>query len=59
VMGVDSDICFATFVVERGDPALRPGVALDLPLPWPQELSDRVRLEDASRLDEIVAEGAR
>lgn len=61
VMGVDSDICFATFVVERGDPALRPKVALDLPLPWPRELSDRVRLEGAGRLDEIVgvAEGAR
>lgn len=61
VMGVEIDICFATFVLERGDHEERPEVVLDLPLEWPRTLTDRVRLEGAERLDEIVgtADGAR
>jgi SAM-dependent methyltransferase len=61
VMGVESDICFATFVLERGDHEERPEVVLDLPLEWPRALTDRVRLAGAERLDEIVgtAEEAR
>jgi SAM-dependent methyltransferase len=60
VMGVDSEICFATFVLERGERGRCPEVALDLPLQWPRTLSDRVRLAGPERLDEIVgaAEGA-
>lgn len=60
VIGVDSEICFATFVLERGERGRCPEVALDLPLQWPRTLSDRVRLAGPERLDEIVgaAEGA-
>ena len=60
VMGVDGDVCFATFVLERGDRARRPDVVLDMPLDWPPELSERVRLAGAERLDELVGapEGA-
>jgi SAM-dependent methyltransferase len=60
VIGVESDICFATFVLERGNHGQPTEVVLDLPLQWPAPLSDRVRLAGADRLDEIVgvAEGA-
>lgn len=54
VIGVDSNICFATFVLERGNSGGRPEVVLDLPLEWPRALSSRVDLAGAGRLDEIV-----
>lgn len=59
VMGVDSEICFATFVLERDERERCPDVALDLPLQWPQMLSDGVRLAGADRLDEIVGAAER
>ncbi len=61
VTGLESDICFATFVLERGDHRGRPEVVLDLPLEWPPALRRRVDLAGAERLDELVgvAEGVR
>jgi SAM-dependent methyltransferase len=61
VMGLDSDICFATFVLELGDHERRPEVVLDLPLAWPRTLRSRVDLAGPDRLDELVgvAEGGR
>jgi len=61
VMGVDGDVCFATFVLERAGHGRCPEVVLDLPLEWPHALSGRVRIAGAKRLDELVGEveGAR
>lgn len=61
VMGAASDVCFATFVLERGDREQFPEVVLDLPMDWPRTLSGRARLAGVERLDELVgeAEGAR
>jgi SAM-dependent methyltransferase len=59
VMGINGDVCFATFVLERGDHRRCPEVVLDLPLDWPRALTGRVRLAGAERLDELVGEPGR
>jgi SAM-dependent methyltransferase len=57
VVGIDERICFATFVLEKppeGADAPIPKVCMDLPLPWPGELTDRVDLLPADKLESIV-----
>lgn len=51
VMGVTGQVCFATFVLERGPGPTQ--VALDMPLAWPQELSD-VELLASSAVEEAL-----
>ena len=57
VVGVDQQVCFATFVLEkapvREDPRL-PTVCVDMPLAWPAALTDRVNLLSAAELDTLV-----
>lgn len=57
VIGVDQEVCFATFVLERGEATavVRPEVALDLPLSWPEELAGAVQLTGAAGLDELLS----
>ena len=43
VDGMEEPICFATFVLERGEGSGAPEVALDLPLEWPADVPGRVR----------------
>jgi SAM-dependent methyltransferase len=49
VMGIEQEVCFATFVLERPGSATagRPDVTLDLPLRWPDELASAVILTGA------------
>jgi SAM-dependent methyltransferase len=57
VMGVDQQVCFATFVVEKvpvGEDLRLPIVCIDLPLPWPAALANQVNLLPASQLDALV-----
>jgi SAM-dependent methyltransferase len=56
VIGVDGEICFATFVLERPRPGAdrRPEVALDLPLRWPSQLDPAVTRSGPEGLAEIV-----
>jgi SAM-dependent methyltransferase len=58
VIGVDREVCFATFVLERSDSgeAVRPEVALDLPLPWPEQLAGAVRLSGAASLNDLESD---
>jgi len=58
VVGVNEQVCFATFVLERPDsgPRSRPEVALDLPLRWPERLESAVDLQDATALAELLCE---
>ncbi|MBM4328876.1 MAG: class I SAM-dependent methyltransferase [Deltaproteobacteria bacterium] len=47
VIGIDHKVCFAAFVLEKaslGSDRPLPVVCLDLPLEWPSDLMDRVRL---------------
>jgi hypothetical protein len=46
VMGVEQEVCFATFVLERPEVGAteRPEAELDLPLSWPEDLAGAVRL---------------
>ena len=46
VVGVDGQVCFATFVLERpgATAPARPALELELPLEWPQALADRVEV---------------
>jgi hypothetical protein len=53
VDGAPEEVCFATFVLERGD-AHEPTVCLDLPLAWPAQLGDRVQLLPAQRLEALA-----
>lgn len=57
VMGISEPICFATFVLEKPSEVARerqPCVCLDLPLGWPETLSDRVELLPGSRLNAVM-----
>jgi SAM-dependent methyltransferase len=55
VSGVQGDICFATFVLERGAaPEGTPLVRAALPLAWPTALRGRVDLRGAEELDRVV-----
>ena len=60
VVGVNEQVCFATFVLERqgSDPhsglGLRPEVALDLPLRWPERLESGVHLRDEAALAQML-----
>jgi SAM-dependent methyltransferase len=58
VMGVDGEICFATFVLEHSGHRVdrRPEVALDLPLRWPAELQQVVELTGPDRLADLVGD---
>jgi SAM-dependent methyltransferase len=53
-VGVGDDVCFATFVLERGDDADRPRVCLDMPLSWPGELAEAVEVLPRETLAELV-----
>ncbi len=53
VMGVNDEVCFATFVLERGAGPAR--VGLDMPLDWPAELTGDVELLGASAVEEALA----
>ncbi len=58
VLGVDQDVCFATFVLGRGprpDGATR--VACELPLPWPEAWARGVERLPTGWLDANVAPG--
>lgn len=58
VVGIDEEICFATFVLERGSAnAAGPLVALDLPFAWPEHLAGSARV-DPQQLDREVPAGA-
>jgi SAM-dependent methyltransferase len=61
VTGVNEQVCFATFVLERQGPGprSRPEVALDLPLPWPERLEPAVRLRDATALAELLGDAGK
>ena len=55
VTGVQGDICFATFVLERGAPrTAAPLVCPALPFPWPAGLSEVVDLRDAGELERLA-----
>jgi hypothetical protein len=57
VIGVEREICFATFVLERAVGHARPEVALDLPLAWPAELRGQVEEAGPERLRALIGEG--
>ncbi|MEX2195757.1 MAG: class I SAM-dependent methyltransferase [Thermoleophilaceae bacterium] len=54
VTGVQGDICFATFVVERGGAAGRPLTCIALPYEWPDALRERVDLRRPPELDVLI-----
>jgi SAM-dependent methyltransferase len=55
VTGVQGEICFATFVLERGtSPDAAPLVCTALPFPWPSRLGARVDLRDPAELERLV-----
>jgi hypothetical protein len=55
VVGLNDDVCFATFVLERGDTAGEPPVVCtDLPLAWPTHMSDSIDLRPAQELADRV-----
>jgi SAM-dependent methyltransferase len=56
VMGVDGEVCFATFVLERPrqQVRLRPEVALELPLSWPGDLRSAVTLVGPDRVAQVM-----
>lgn len=57
VMGVDQQICFATFVLEKApieDNPRLPRVCIELPLEWPAALAKPVNLLPAGQLDTLV-----
>jgi SAM-dependent methyltransferase len=57
VVGLQEDVCFATFVLERGEvPAAGPAVCTDLPLEWPTHMRDAIDLRPAEELAERVPE---
>lgn len=57
VMGVDQDVCFATFILEKAaitGVTRPPQVCMDLPLAWPPELLGQVDLVSARELVTLV-----
>ncbi|MDA2932770.1 class I SAM-dependent methyltransferase [Acidobacteria bacterium AH-259-D05] len=57
VVGVDQEICFATFVSEKAPTGVelrQPTACIDLPLAWPTSLVDRVDLLPAAQLEALV-----
>ncbi|OGX04584.1 MAG: hypothetical protein A3G87_06055 [Omnitrophica bacterium RIFCSPLOWO2_12_FULL_50_11] len=57
VVGVDEEICFAVFVLEKigiGANSRIPTVCVDLPLAWPAALSGNVHLIPGSELKALV-----
>jgi len=61
VTGVNEQVCFATFVLERRCPGQcsRPEVALDVPLRWPERLEPAARLRDATALRELLGDAGK
>lgn len=61
VTGVNEQVCFATFVLERRGTRRGscPEVALDLPLRWPERLEPMVRLQDATALAELLGDAGK
>jgi len=56
-IGVDDQVCFAAFVIERtlpGVPSNAPTVCVDLPLLFPLHLGDQVVLVPPDQLDSLV-----
>ena len=57
VIGVEGQVCFVTFVLEKAAAEKRPGpptVILDMPLAWPPKKTDRVRLRPPSDLASVA-----
>jgi hypothetical protein len=55
VTGMQGEICFATFVLERRDAhTSRPVVCADLPFDWPARLSDQVDLRNPEELGRLA-----
>lgn len=60
VTGVSKQVCFAAFVLERashGECAELPTICVDLPIPWPPELSGQVELLPSDRLVSLAPGG--
>ena len=54
VMGIENPVCFAAFVLERGQTKSVTNVCVDLPFEWPAALRERVNLIPASELEELI-----
>lgn len=57
VTGVDHEVCFATFVLEKapvGEEPRLPTVCLDLPLAWPAALAEGVTVLPPAELNALV-----
>lgn len=57
VVGFHDQVCFAAFVLEKptaGTSRAKSTLCIDLPLPWPTHMCDRVRLLPASDLESLV-----
>jgi SAM-dependent methyltransferase len=57
VMGIDHNVCFATFVLEKasaGKNASRPVVCIDMPLPWLPALAVRAEVRPPAELEALV-----
>ncbi|MEA2494995.1 MAG: hypothetical protein QOJ29_2906 [Thermoleophilaceae bacterium] len=51
VVGLNEEVCFATFVLVRGETSGdRPVVCVDLPLRWPSDMTDSIDLRPADEL---------
>lgn len=55
-IGVNSEVCFTAFVLEKSPPPASElsEVCLDSPLAWPEELRDRVQLRSSEKLADMV-----
>ena len=57
VVGLNGEVCFATFVLDRGGAAdAKPTVCTDLPLAWPTDMTASIDLRPAHELVERVPE---
>lgn len=57
VIGIEQQICFATFVLEkssRSEDISPPTICLDMPMAWPTQSEDKVNLLPAVELDKIT-----
>lgn len=57
VVGLDNQVCFAAFVLEKrpaGTSRSKSTLCIDLPLSWPAQMFDRVRLIPAADLASLV-----
>ena len=57
VIRIGQAVCFAAFVLEKDaeiTASETPNVILDLPLSWPEELANAVKLWPADHLDHLV-----